>query len=96
MTASTRKTIAQARLQYPAVGPLGPAGPPPGALLPGALLTEARVAWPGVGRRTIQAIASRDYPLVQGCVLLIAGAYVLANFFTDIIYACLDPRIRYR
>ncbi len=67
-----------------------------GALLSGSFITETIFAWPGVGRLTIQAIAARDYPLVQGCVLLIAGAYVLANFLTDILYAFLDPRIRYR
>ncbi|MFQ6111217.1 MAG: nickel ABC transporter permease [Nitrospinota bacterium] len=67
-----------------------------GALLSGSVITETIFAWPGVGRLTIQAIAARDYPLVQGCVLLIAGAYVLANFLTDIIYGFLDPRIRYR
>jgi len=66
-----------------------------GALLTGAIITETIFAWPGVGRLLIQAIAFRDYPLVQGCVLLIAATYVLVNLATDLVYAALDPRIRY-
>ncbi len=65
-----------------------------GALLSGAIITETVFAWPGVGRLVIQAIASRDYPLVQGCVLFIAAVYVSANFLADIAYAWLDPRVR--
>ena len=65
-----------------------------GALLSGAIITETVFAWPGVGRLVIQAIASRDYPLVQGCVLFIAAIYVSANFLADIAYAWLDPRVR--
>lgn len=65
-----------------------------GALLSGAIITETVFAWPGIGRLTIQAIAARDYPLVQGCVLLIATAYVAANFMADLAYAWLDPRVR--
>jgi ABC-type dipeptide/oligopeptide/nickel transport system permease component len=48
-----------------------------------------------LGRLTIQAILSRDYPLVQGCVLVIALGYVLVNLATDLLYAVADPRIRY-
>ncbi len=66
-----------------------------GALLSGAIITETVFAWPGVGRLTIQAIAARDYPLVQGCVLFIAFVYVAANLLADIAYAWLDPRVRY-
>ena len=65
-----------------------------GALLSGAIITETVFAWPGVGRLVIQAIAARDYPLVQGCVLFIATIYVSANFLADISYAWLDPRVR--
>lgn len=65
-----------------------------GALLSGAIITETVFAWPGVGRLVIQAIASRDYPLVQGCVLFIAAVYMSANFLADIAYAWLDPRVR--
>lgn len=66
-----------------------------GAVLTGAVITETIFAWPGVGRLLIQAIDFRDYPLVQGCILLIAFAYVAANLLTDLTYGLLDPRIRY-
>ena len=66
-----------------------------GALLAGSLITETVFSWPGIGRLTIQAIQTRDYPLVQGCVLVIAVAYVLVNFFTDIVYKLIDPRVSY-
>ena len=66
-----------------------------GALLAGSLITETVFSWPGIGRLTVQAIQTRDYPLVQGCVLVIAVAYLLVNFFTDIIYKWVDPRVNY-
>lgn len=66
-----------------------------GALLAGSLITETVFSWPGIGRLTVQAIQTRDYPLVQGCVLVIALAYVLVNFFTDILYKLVDPRVSY-
>jgi len=66
-----------------------------GGLLAGAVITETIFSWPGVGRLTVQAIQTRDYPLVQGCVLVIAVAYLLVNFLTDILYRVVDPRISY-
>jgi peptide/nickel transport system permease protein len=66
-----------------------------GAVLTGAVITETIFAWPGVGRLLIQSITFRDYPLVQGCILLIAAAYVGVNLLTDVVYGLLDPRIRY-
>lgn len=66
-----------------------------GALLGGTIITETIFAWPGLGRLTLQAIQARDYPLVQGCVLVISFGYVLVNAMTDVMYACVDPRIRY-
>jgi ABC-type dipeptide/oligopeptide/nickel transport system permease component len=66
-----------------------------GAVLTGAVITETIFAWPGVGRLLIQSITFRDYPLVQGCVLLIAVAYVSVNLVTDLVYGLLDPRIRF-
>ncbi|MDE3156118.1 MAG: ABC transporter permease [Acidobacteriota bacterium] len=66
-----------------------------GAVLTGAVITETIFAWPGVGRLLIQSIEFRDYPLVQGCILLIAFTYVAANLLTDLAYGLLDPRIRY-
>jgi peptide/nickel transport system permease protein len=65
-----------------------------GAVLTGAVITETIFAWPGVGRLLIQAIGFRDYPLVQGCILLIAVTYVSVNLVTDMAYGYLDPRIR--
>lgn len=67
-----------------------------GALLSGAIITETIFSWPGIGRLTIQAINTRDYPLVQGCVLFISLSYVMVNLLTDLFYAYIDPRIRYR
>jgi peptide/nickel transport system permease protein len=64
-----------------------------GGLLAGSIITETIFAWPGIGRLTVQAIQTRDYPLVQGCVLVIATAYVLVNFITDLFYSLVDPRI---
>jgi peptide/nickel transport system permease protein len=65
-----------------------------GALLAGAVITETVFSWPGVGLLTIEAIQSRDYPVVQACVLLISVSYVFINLLTDIAYAWADPRIR--
>lgn len=67
-----------------------------GALLTGAIITETIFSWPGLGRLLIQAIRLRDYPLVQGGILVIAVTYVLVNLVTDLLYAVLDPRIRLR
>jgi ABC-type dipeptide/oligopeptide/nickel transport system permease component len=66
-----------------------------GAVLTGAVITETIFAWPGIGRLLIQSIGFRDYPLVQGCILLIAVTYVAVNLLTDLVYGVLDPRIRY-
>ena len=65
-----------------------------GALLAGAIVTETIFSWPGVGRLAIQAISSRDYYLVQGCVLAIGTTYVAVNFLTDLLCSALNPRIR--
>jgi peptide/nickel transport system permease protein len=52
-------------------------------------------AWPGLGRYVIQSIATRDYPAVQGAVLVVAAGYVLINVLVDLAYAFLDPRVRH-
>ena len=65
-----------------------------GALLAGAIVTETIFSWPGIGRLTIQAISSRDYYLVQGCILMIGLTYVVVNFMTDFFYSLANPRIR--
>jgi peptide/nickel transport system permease protein len=66
-----------------------------GYLLGGAVLTETVFAWPGVGTLMVQGILARDFPLVQGCVLVIALAFVVINLAVDLLYAWIDPRIRY-
>lgn len=65
-----------------------------GALLGGAAITETVFAWPGIGRMAIQAVASRDYPLVQGVVLVAAIIFTLIHLIVDVLYAYLDPRAR--
>ena len=65
-----------------------------GALLAGAIVTEKIFSWPGIGRLTIDAIGSRDYFLVQGCILAIGLTYVLVNLLTDLLYSVANPRIR--
>jgi peptide/nickel transport system permease protein/oligopeptide transport system permease protein len=66
-----------------------------GTLLSGAVLTESVFAWPGVGRLIVEGILARDYPLVQGAVLVVALSFVLVNLLVDVLYAAVDPRIRY-
>lgn len=66
-----------------------------GSLLGGAILTETIFAWPGVGRLVVDAIFARDYPVVQGAVLVIALVFVVVNLLVDLSYAYLDPRIHY-
>lgn len=65
-----------------------------GTLLAGTIVTETIFSWPGIGRLTVQAISARDYPLLQGCILVIASSYVIVNLLTDILYAVIDPRVR--
>jgi len=66
-----------------------------GAFMGGAVITEALFDYPGMGRMMLQAILTRDYTLIQGAILFIVSAFVLINLVTDIVYAFLDPRIRY-
>ena len=65
-----------------------------GTLLAGTIVTETIFSWPGIGRLTVQAISARDYPLLQGCILVISLSYVLVNLLTDAIYSLVDPRVR--
>jgi peptide/nickel transport system permease protein len=67
-----------------------------GQLLAGAVVTETVFAWPGIGRLAIQSIYNRDYPVVQCTVFLSAAAFVVINFFIDVLYGVLDPRLRTR
>jgi peptide/nickel transport system permease protein len=63
-------------------------------LLEGAVITETVFSWPGIGKLTVDAIFARDYPVVQGAVLLTATLFVLINLATDLIYTLIDPRVR--
>jgi ABC-type dipeptide/oligopeptide/nickel transport system permease component len=65
-----------------------------GTLLGGAVVTETVFSWPGIGRLAVQSIYNRDYPVVQCTVFLAALMFVVINFFVDLIYGVLDPRIR--
>ena len=66
-----------------------------GQLMAGAVLTETVFTWPGIGRLLVASIDSRDYPVVQGAVLLIAVSFIAINIVVDVVYAIIDPRIRY-
>jgi peptide/nickel transport system permease protein len=65
-----------------------------GVLLTGAIITERIFDWPGLGTLILEGINNRDYPVVQGCVLMFSGTYLLVNLLTDITYAAVDPRIK--
>lgn len=65
-----------------------------GTLLGGAVLTEIIFSWPGIGRLLIESIQARDFPMVQGIVLIFAAMFIVVNFVTDILYTVVDPRVR--
>jgi peptide/nickel transport system permease protein len=67
-----------------------------GALLGGAVVTEMVFGWAGLGQLTLEAIQRRDYPLVQGCVLVVSLGYVGVNLLTDAVYGLVDPRVARR
>jgi peptide/nickel transport system permease protein len=66
-----------------------------GLLMGGAIITETIFSWPGIGLYTYTSISSRDYASIQGVVLYAALLFVLINLIVDILYAILDPRVRY-
>ncbi len=66
-----------------------------GTLLGGAVLTESVFAWPGIGRLMVDSIIARDYPVVQAAVLVVAVGFIAINLLVDILYAYVDPAIRY-
>jgi peptide/nickel transport system permease protein len=67
-----------------------------GSLVTGAVVTETVFTWPGVGLLVVDAVRSRDFQVVQAVVILFAGVFILCNLLVDILYAYLDPRIRYQ
>jgi len=64
-------------------------------LIGGAVVTESVFALPGLGRLTVDAIIRRDYPVIQGVILVVSGVYVLLNLVVDLVYVVVDPRIKY-
>jgi ABC-type dipeptide/oligopeptide/nickel transport system permease component len=67
-----------------------------GAMLSGAFIVEAVFAWHGIGELGVNALGRRDFPLIQGIVLVVATSYLLVNLLVDVLYAFLDPRIDLR
>ncbi len=66
-----------------------------GSLLGGAILTETIFAWPGLGQVLVSSMYARDYPMIQGLVLLFAALFIMVNLVVDVLYIVIDPRIRY-
>jgi len=66
-----------------------------GSLLSGAVITETIFSWDGIGKLLVDSIQTRDYPITQACILLIATSYVCINFLTEILYQFIDPRMRH-
>lgn len=89
------KVVWKHALRNAAIPPLTFFGIVAGQLMTGAVITESVFTWPGTGLLAVDAIRSRDYPVVQAVVITFAGIYILSNLIVDILYAYLDPRIRY-
>ncbi len=92
---STRAVILKHALRNALIPPLTFAGVTLGALVTGSLVVETVFAWPGLGRLAIEALFAFDYPLLQGVVITFTLLYVLASLTVDVLYAYIDPRIRY-
>ena len=90
-----RKVIWKHALRNAAIPPLTFYGIIAGQLLTGAVITETVFAWPGTGLLAIEAIRSRDFQVVQATVIVFSSIYILSNLIVDILYAYVDPRIRY-
>ena len=95
MTLIERRVVTRHGLRNALIPIVTVVGVQAGYLLGGAVLTETVFAWPGVGTLMVQGILARDFPLVQGCVLVIALSFVVINLAVDLLYAWIDPRIRY-
>jgi peptide/nickel transport system permease protein len=90
-----RRVVSRHALRNAAIPVVTVIGLQVGTLLGGAIITEAVFAWPGIGSLAVTAIYQRDYPLVQGVVLLAGLVFVVVNLLADVSYVYLDPRIRY-
>ncbi len=89
------KVIWKHCLRNAAIAPLTYYGVIAGSLLTGSVITEQVFQWPGTGLLAIEAVRNRDYPVMQSVVIVFAGIFVLCNLIVDILYAYLDPQIRY-
>ncbi len=78
------------------IPPLTYAGLTLAGMITGSVIVETVFAWPGLGLLAVQSVYNSDYPILQGVILLVTLAYVVANFIVDILYSYVDPRIRYR
>lgn len=90
-----RRVIVRHALRNALIPALTVIGASVGALLGGAVVTETVFTIPGMGRLVVQSISRRDFPVIQGAVMMIAGIYVLVNLAVDILYVYVDPRVRY-
>ena len=91
---SRRAVLVRHALRNALTPVLSVAGLELGALLTGSVITETIFSWPGIGRLMLEAIHARDYPVLQGCVLVFAAAYVVVNLVTDLAYLWANPRLR--
>jgi len=92
---NSRTIILKHAFRNTLIPPLTFAGVTLGALVTGSLVVETVFAWPGLGRLAIDALFSFDYPLLQGVVITFTLMYITAAFIVDVLYAYVDPRIRY-
>ena len=92
---SERKVIWKHCLRNAAIAPLTYFGFILGGFLTGSVVIETVFAWPGVGRLAIEALRARDFQVVQSVVLFFAVVYILSNLLVDVLYAYIDPRIRF-
>ena len=90
-----RSVVLRHALRNSLIGVLTLIGLQIGSLLSGAVVVETVFSWPGIGRLAVQAIYTRDFPVVQVTIILSAGIFVLVNLLTDIVYGLVDPRIRF-
>ena len=90
-----QKVIWKHALRNSLIPPLTFAGVLMGAFLTGAVVVETVFGWPGLGSLAVKAVLNNDFPVMTGVVMIFAAIYVVANFLVDILYAYIDPRIRY-
>jgi peptide/nickel transport system permease protein len=90
-----RKVVWKHCLRNAAIGPLTYYGVIAGILLTGSVIIEQVFQWPGTGLLAIEAVRNRDFPVLQAVIIVFSGIFVLCNLVVDILYAYLDPRIRY-